>query len=155
MKGVVEADFFGNENAAFVDANGFRLRHAYAQLSWKKTQLLFGQYWHPMFVPACYSEVISFNTGAPMQPFSRNPQLRLTRQLGRFSLIAVMAAQRDFTSPGGSNVQRNAALPEFHLQLQYQNRPQPGERVPGRHRRRLQVHTAPPVQRSERGKICQ
>jgi len=126
VKGVVEADFFGNENAAFVDANGFRLRHAYAQLSWKKTQLLFGQYWHPMFVPACYSEVISFNTGSPMQPFSRNPQLRFTRQLGRFSLIAVMAAQRDFTSPGGSNVQRNAALPEFHLQLQYQNRPQPG-----------------------------
>lgn len=126
VKGVLEADFFGNENAAFVDANGFRLRHAYAQLSWSRTQLLFGQYWHPMFIPACFSEVISFNTGAPVQPFSRNPQVRLTRQLGRIALIGALTAQRDFTSPGGSNVLRNAGRPEFHLQLQFQTPPKAG-----------------------------
>ena len=82
VKGVLEADFFGNENAAFVDANGFRLRHAYAQLSWKKTQLLFGQYWHPLFIPACFAEVVSFNTGSPIQPFSRNPQVRIVQPWG-------------------------------------------------------------------------
>jgi hypothetical protein len=120
VKGVIEADFFGNENAAFVDANGFRLRHAYAQLSWKNTQLLFGQYWHPLFIPACYSEVVSFNTGSPIQPFSRNPQLRLTHKFGRFSLMAALSTQRDFTSPGGSAALRNSALPELQAQVQYQ-----------------------------------
>ncbi|MBP7497800.1 MAG: hypothetical protein KA792_09070, partial [Bacteroidales bacterium] len=53
--GVIEADFFGNENAAFVDANGFRLRHAFVKLSWEKTELLTGQYWHPLFQPGCFS----------------------------------------------------------------------------------------------------
>ncbi len=122
VKGVIEADFFGNENAAFVDANGFRLRHAYAQLSWKKTELLFGQYWHPLFIPACYSDVISFNTGSPIQPFSRNPQIRLSHHIGKFNLIAAIVAQRDFTSPGGSSALRNSALPEFQFQAQVESK---------------------------------
>ncbi|MBU4267500.1 MAG: hypothetical protein KJ808_01420 [Acidobacteria bacterium] len=120
VKGVIEADFFGNENAAFVDVNGFRLRHAYAQLSWEKTQLLLGQYWHPLFIPGCFSEVISFNTGSPIQPFSRNPQIRVIHHPGKFHLIAAVSAQRDFTSAGGSNVLRNSALPEFQAQVQYE-----------------------------------
>ena len=117
---MIEADFFGNENAAFVDANGFRLRHAYVQMSWKKTQLLFGQYWHPLFIPACYSEVISFNTGAPIQPFSRNPQIKIVHAMGKFSVAGTLSSQRDFTSPGGSNGLRNSALPEINGQVQYQ-----------------------------------
>jgi hypothetical protein len=122
VKGVIEADFFGNENAAFIDVNGFRLRHAYAQLSWKKTELLLGQYWHPFFIPACFSDVISFNTGAPIQPFSRNPQIRVMHHPGKFHLIAALVAQRDFSSPGGSNALRNSALPEFQVGAQYETR---------------------------------
>jgi hypothetical protein len=122
VKGVLEADFFGNENAAFVDANGFRLRHAYAQLSWEKTELLLGQYWHPLFIPACFPEVISFNTGSPIQPFSRNPQVRIMHHAGKFHLLAAIVAQRDFTSPGGSISLRNSALPEFQAQVQYETR---------------------------------
>ena len=122
VKGVIEADFFGNENAAFVDVNGFRLRHAYAQLSWKKTQLLLGQYWHPLFIPGCFSEVVSFNTGSPIQPFSRNPQIRIIHHPGKFHLIAAVSAQRDFTSAGGSNALRNSALPEFQAQVQYETK---------------------------------
>lgn len=122
INGLVEADFFGNENASFVDNNGFRLRHAVARLNWTHTELLFGQFWHPMFVPACFSEVISFNTGAPFQPFSRNPQIRITQQIHGFRLIGAMAAQRDFTSPGGSVVLRNSPLPDLHFQLQYEQK---------------------------------
>jgi hypothetical protein len=122
VKGVLEADFFGNENAAFVDANGFRLRHAYAQLTWKKTELLLGQYWHPLFIPACFPEVISFNTGSPIQPFSRNPQIRVIHHPGKFHLITALIAQRDFTSPGGSNALRNSTLPEFQVQAQYETK---------------------------------
>jgi len=117
--GVLEADFFGNENANFVDANGFRLRHAYAKLTWPSTELLIGQFWHPFFVPACFSEVISFNTGAPMQPFSRNPQVRLLRKLGSFRLIAAAVSQRDFTSGGGSAPLRNSAVPDLNAQLHF------------------------------------
>jgi hypothetical protein len=122
LKGVLEADFFGNENAAFVDANGFRLRHAYAQLSWRKTELLLGQYWHPLFIPGCFSEVISFNTGSPVQPFSRNPQIRVIRHEGKFHLFAALSAQRDFTSPGGSSALRNSSLPEIQIQAQYESK---------------------------------
>lgn len=122
VTGLIEADFFGNENASFVDANGFRLRHAYAKLSWDNTELLFGQFWHPLFVPASFSEVISFNTGAPFQPFSRNPQMKITQKFGQFSVIAALCEQRDFTSPEGSNILRNAVLPEFQGQIQFENK---------------------------------
>lgn len=120
VSGVIEADFFGNENASFVDVNGFRLRHAFAKLSWQNTELLFGQYWHPFLLPAVYSEVLSFNTGSPFQPFSRNPQIRVVHKLGNVSLTGVLSAQRDFTSPGGSVVLRNAAMPEINGQIQYE-----------------------------------
>ncbi|MBI5645821.1 MAG: hypothetical protein HY962_02725 [Ignavibacteriae bacterium] len=118
--GVIEADFFGNENAAFVDANGFRLRHAYAKLSWENEELLVGQYWHPLFIPKCFSDVISFNTGAPFQPFSRNPQLRYTHTHAPMLFTFAASAQRDFTSPGGSTAQRNAALPALHALAQFE-----------------------------------
>ncbi|MBI5475722.1 MAG: hypothetical protein HY964_03190 [Ignavibacteriales bacterium] len=122
VSGVVEADFFGNENTSFADVNGFRLRHAYAKLTWTNTELLFGQYWHPLFIPGCFSDVISFNTGAPFQPFSRNPQMRITQKIENFKLIGVLSAQRDFTSPGGSASLRNSGLPEMHAEFQYENK---------------------------------
>jgi hypothetical protein len=111
--GILEADFFGNENANFVDANGFRLRHAFIKLNWAKAELLVGQYWHPFFIPGCFSGVISFNTGAPMQPFSRNPQIRLTHKIGDLSIAGVLSAQRDFTSPLGSSALRYSNIPDF------------------------------------------
>ncbi|MGK7394563.1 MAG: hypothetical protein ACNS62_08315 [Candidatus Cyclobacteriaceae bacterium M3_2C_046] len=115
--GLVEGAFFGHSDR---DMNEFRLRHAYAKLSWQKTELLFGQYWHPMFIPAAYPGTLSFNTGVPFQPFSRNPQVRLTRDLSnRFKLTAAAVTQVDFSSPGGSIQLRNSALPEFQMQLHY------------------------------------
>lgn len=120
--GVIEADFFGNENAAFVDVNGFRLRHAYAKLTWAKTELLFGQYWHPLFIPECFSGVISFNTGAPVQPFSRNPQIRAIHKFGKINVMAALNSQRDFTSPGGSVVLRNSGIPEANAQVYFSNK---------------------------------
>ncbi|KAF0199769.1 MAG: outer membrane protein [Bacteroidetes bacterium] len=118
---VLEADFFGNENASFVDANGFRLRHAFVKLNWAKTELLTGQYWHPFFIPGCFSGVISFNTGAPMQPFSRNPQIRLTHKLGKISLAAAVSAQRDFTSPQGPSSLRYSTLPDLGAIVSYES----------------------------------
>lgn len=117
--GLIETEFFGTSDG---DVNGFRLRHAFLKLNWAKTELMVGQFWHPMFITESFPEVVSFNTGAPFQPFNRSPQVRLSRQFGRWSLTAAALAQRDFVSngpEGGSSVYaRNAVLPEFNLKLQ-------------------------------------
>jgi hypothetical protein len=116
----LETEFFGTSDA---DLNAFRLRHAYLKLNWKKSELLIGQYWHPMFIGENYPDVVSFNTGAPFQPFNRSPQVRFIRTFGKVSLIATALSQRDFVSNGpqgpSSVYLRNAALPEFNLKLQY------------------------------------
>lgn len=118
--GLVEGEFFGHSDG---DINGFRLRHAYVKLNWERTELLIGQFWHAMFITECFPDVVSFNTGAPFLPFSRNPQIRLTRRFGKLSLIATAMAQRDFVSagPGGasSTFLRNAVVPELNITGQY------------------------------------
>jgi len=119
--GLIEAEFFGTGDG---DMNGFRLRHGYVKLTWPESELLVGQFWHPMFVTDSFPEVVSFNTGAPFQPFNRSPQVRFTRKFGAWwSLAAAALAQRDFasTGPDGTSTAyaRNAAVPEFNLTLQY------------------------------------
>jgi hypothetical protein len=126
--GVLEGAFFGHTDG---DINGFRLRHAYLVLDWEKDQLLFGQTWNAMFIPECFPDVVSFNTGAPFQPFARNPQIRYTRKMNKLKLIATMMSQRDFTSPGGSASLRNAVIPDMNLKLQYQNKNGDNELVAG------------------------
>ena len=115
----VEAEFFGTSDA---DLNGFRLRHGYLKLNWARSELMIGQFWHPLFVTDCFPDVVSFNTGAPFQPFNRSPQVRFTQTFGRLSLAATALAQRDFASNGpegtGSVYLRNASLPELNLKLQ-------------------------------------
>ncbi|HOW86072.1 MAG TPA: hypothetical protein P5119_02805 [Candidatus Aminicenantes bacterium] len=116
----IEAEFFGTSDS---DLNGFRLRHGYLKLDWARSELLIGQFWHPMFVTESFPDVVSFNTGAPFQPFNRSPQVRFTRKFGRVSLSATALAQRDFLSNGPDGTSsvylRNSALPEFNLKLQY------------------------------------
>jgi len=121
--GLIEGEFFGTADG---DTNGFRLRHAYVKLNWKSTELMIGQFWHAMFITDCFPDVVSFNTGAPFQPFSRAPQIRLTRSFGKLSLVATALSQRDFASNGPEGVSsvyiRNAAVPELNLKAQYADR---------------------------------
>ncbi len=116
--GVIEGAFFGHSNG---DINGFRLRHAIIKLDWEKTNLLIGQYWNPMFVTECFPGVVSFNTGAPFQPFARNPQVRLTQKFNKIHASFTAASQRDFASDGpngtSSSYLRNAGLPILDFQL--------------------------------------
>lgn len=118
--GIIEGEFFGHSES---DVNGFRLRHSYVKLDWTASSLLVGQTWHPMFVAEMYPGTVSFNTGAPFQPFSRNPQVRFSYKLDSFKWIAAAMAQRDFTSDGPAGLSgtylRNAVVPNLHLQVQY------------------------------------
>jgi hypothetical protein len=119
---VLEGDFTGPSN---LDNNGFRLRHAYVKLKWEKSELLMGQYWHPLDIPEMLPGVVSFNTGAPFRSFSRQAQIRFSHKFGAFNAIAVVASQRDNTSfpikstDVASEYLRNSIVPNLHLQLHY------------------------------------
>jgi len=118
--GYIEAEFFGNINP---NINTFRLRHAWVKLNWKTTELLVGQWWHPMFVPECSPATVSFNTGAPFVVFSRNPQVKLTQSAGNFKFSLTFLSQVDFMSDGPEGLStkyiRNAVIPESDFQIQY------------------------------------
>lgn len=117
--GVIESEFFGTSET---DLNGFRMRHAYVHLKWPKTEMLIGQFWHPMFPFYAIPGTISFNTGTPFIPFSRNPQLKLSQTiLPILSINFSVYSERDFASNGpdgpSSKYFRNAALPGLNAEL--------------------------------------
>ncbi len=118
--GLIEGAFFGHSDG---DINGFRLRHAFVKLDWKNSSLLIGQYWHPMFITEIFPGVVSFNTGAPFQPFSRNPQIRFVQKFDQLQLSLVAATQRDFASAGPSGTSsvylRNSVLPILDINLKF------------------------------------
>lgn len=132
--GMIEAEFFGNANG---NENVLRLRHAYAKLDWAKTQLGFGQFWHPLFSTDCFPGTISYNTGIPFQPLARNPQIRLTQKLSKDInlIIAALGQAEAFVSPGSSTgtalgsaaasqtFLNDGGLPNMHAQLQYKTKP--------------------------------
>lgn len=114
--GLIEGDFFGQSN---VDVNMLRLRHAFIKLKWANTELLIGQYWHPLFVVSCFPGTVSFNTGAPIQPFSRAPQVRITHYIDFLKISGALLSQRDNASvgPEGTNSKylRDSGIPEIQL----------------------------------------
>ena len=120
--GLIEGEFYGNINS---DINGFRLRHAMVKLTWKTAELMVGQFWHPMFITSSFPGTVSFNTGAPFQPFARNPQIQLTQKLGNINLIGTMLEQIDFSSPGPGGVSPkyhiNCILPELNFRIEYKS----------------------------------
>ncbi|MBL1211747.1 MAG: hypothetical protein D8M61_00195 [Ignavibacteriae bacterium] len=123
INGVIEGAFFGHSNG---DVNGFRLRHAFVKLTWDKCNLLIGQYWNPMFITEVFPGTISFNTGVPFQPFSRNPQIKFTRVLNDVHVGLTAFTQRDFTSTGPNGASsiylRNSAIPTVDLNIKYVNK---------------------------------
>ncbi|MFH0736501.1 MAG: hypothetical protein V1773_17910 [bacterium] len=117
--GLVEVEFMGNSDA---DVNGLRIRHAFVDFKWSAVSLLVGQYWNPLFVPESFPDQIGSNGGAPFQPFARNPQIRLSYQLGNLKTIVAAAAERDYVSigPKGSSNEylKNSKIPALYLQFQ-------------------------------------
>lgn len=111
----IEADFCGFGTNFYV----LRIRQAYVFFNWRKSELLVGQTWHPLFgnvIPT----MLSLNDGAPFQPFNRSPQIRFNYKLSNsFSLTAAALYQMQFTSLGpvgaSSTYLKNAVLPNFFV----------------------------------------
>ena len=122
VSGMVEGWFAGMSNN---DMNGFSMRHAFIKLDWESgTSLLMGQTWHPLFTEDCFANTIAGSAGAPFQPFSRAPQIRLTQGFGYSSkTMLYINTQRDFLSFGSagnsSSYLRNSVIPEMGLQYIY------------------------------------
>ncbi len=121
ISGLVEGWFIGVSN---ITSNSFSLRHAFISLQWTNTKLLIGQSWHPLFTEDCFAYTVSGSAGAPFQPFSRAPQIRLDQTLGKYHhLIVYINSQRDYSSlgPNGSSSEylRYSAIPESGLQYYF------------------------------------
>lgn len=121
-RGYFEADFFG---AGDPTVSNFRLRRAFVNLDWETHEVLFGQEWSPLFTLAAFPQTVATTTGAPFQPFARQPQIRLTLKPGNLRLIGVAAWQRDafsdiaFDGVSGVEQQQHAAIPAWHGHVQY------------------------------------
>ena len=115
----IEVDFLGTGND-FV--NMIRMRHAFVNMKWDKTELLFGQYWHPMFVPECYPQVFVQGAAVTMNPLNRSPQIRFTYHLtNELSVLGAMLTQQYHKDIQGSDVARNSGRPEIQFQLMYKS----------------------------------
>jgi hypothetical protein len=100
----------------------FRLRHAYIQLNWSKTELLLGQYWHPMFVTGCFPSVFSFGAGVPFNALNRAPQIRFTvSPSSSIDLMGALLIHGDYKSSGPADAQRNSGIPDLQFQLRVKN----------------------------------
>lgn len=116
----IEGDFFGRTDETI---DSYRLRHAYLSLESEHFNFLGGQTWHPMYFPVEAPDTISFNTGTPIDPYSRNPQFRLVYHNDYCDVVAVAAGwteNRGFGPIGRTDKYfRDARMPDLHLQARY------------------------------------
>lgn len=116
--GVIEADFYGKSNIP----NIVRMRLAYLRLSWEKVSILAGQYWHPLYATDAYVRTISFNSGSPMDAYSRDPQLRIIwTPTPRTDVIFATVSELDTPSDGpigfSTTYMRNAIVPMLNAHI--------------------------------------
>ena len=105
VSGLIEGWFMGISNS---NMNGFALRHAFIKMDWKSTQLLLGQSWHPLFTEKIFAYTVAGSAGAPFQPFSRAPQIRVTQKFAKNNfLLAYLNAQLDLLTTGPSGISSN------------------------------------------------
>ncbi len=109
---------------------GLRLRHAWAKLSWDKSEVLIGKTWNPL-AETIFPDVVGLHTGIPFRPFGRSEQIRYTWKPGNKINVLVGAVYQSehksfvytdaTTTSAASNTNdvRSNPTPDFHLQLHY------------------------------------
>lgn len=111
----IEADFCGSGTVMPV----FRLRQANVALNWQHHQIIAGQTWHPM-TGDMLPNIVSLNTGAPFNPFSRAPLIRYNAFINsNITISAAAIYQLQYSSPGpagnSTKYQVFGGLPEFYI----------------------------------------
>ncbi|MCB9002620.1 MAG: hypothetical protein H6537_11685 [Bacteroidales bacterium] len=117
---MVETDFYATANDLIYQ---LRLRHAMVNLKWESSELIVGQYWHPMFVTETAPSVLTFGAAAAFHALNRSPQIRYTIypiQNLRMSFTAL--SQGYHRTKGPTDAQRNSGLPELVYQIAAGNR---------------------------------
>lgn len=125
----VEVDFRGSGTTYSL----FRVRHAYFNLAWKKSALLVGQTWHPLYGDVS-PEILNLNMGAPYQPFSRAPQIRYRYSDRHFQLTAAAVWQSQYLSVGPKSNKagetgtqksqefiKKSCMPEWYVGMDYKH----------------------------------
>ncbi|MCD7973754.1 MAG: hypothetical protein LUG18_14040 [Candidatus Azobacteroides sp.] len=111
-----EFDFSGGNSV------NVRLRHAWAKLTWNKSELLLGKTWNPM-ADITFPNVGGLHTGVPFRPFGRGDQIRFTYNFTpRYQLLVAGLFQTEHRSvmdPSALTDIRANPAPDFHLQFRY------------------------------------
>lgn len=137
LGGKIEADFYAGLSVKGLGTHSLsgtaqlRLRQAYMTLGWDSLPILngkdyaridlaIGQTWHPMAADLC--DVIALNSGAPLGPFNRSPQVKMDARLGKYvTLTAAGLWQMQYlsTGPDGQSAEYIAysKTPEAYLGL--------------------------------------
>lgn len=126
--GYIESDFFGFDDILDLPSNSvvsrMRLRNAFIQFTWPHTKLLVGQFYHPLFIIKTFPFNVSIESGAPIAPFSRNPQVRFAAYHKQYEFLFSALAQLQFQSLGpigfSSTYLRNARLPILVARTAYE-----------------------------------
>lgn len=118
----VELDFRGSGSTLTV----VRLRQAYVNFDWGRSQVLVGQTWHPLFGEVSPS-VLNLSTGSPFQPFNRSPMVRYRYSGGggvTFTGAAIWQSQYNSDGPDGKSHKyiKNGMIPEIFAGVDYSNK---------------------------------
>lgn len=115
----IEADFTGSAETYI---GMFNLRHAYINMEWEKSSLLFGQTDHLTSVKEVIAQTVGFGGGYPFNPINRNLQIRYTYKFTPgVELILAAHMFGGHNSLGPVNAQAQAGLPNFQAQLKLGN----------------------------------
>jgi hypothetical protein len=111
----VETDFGGAGTNFYL----LRLRQAYFDLNWERSELLIGQAWHPMFNNVS-PVMISFNSGSPFQPLNWSPQILYKQKISQsWSASAACIYQMFYASDGplgfSSSYNKKSMIPDIYL----------------------------------------
>ncbi len=109
-----EFDFTGGNSV------NLRYRHAYGQLSWAKTDVLFGKSWNPL-AAIHFPSIFGLHTAIPFRPFGRGDQVRVTyRATDNISILGAALIQTEhrttLEASAATDVRANP-IPDLHLQL--------------------------------------
>ena len=114
----IEGDFRGSgSNFAML-----RIRHAYVNLDWGKSDVTIGQAWHPLFGDVS-PQVLNLSTGAPFQPFNRSPLVMYRYIHNNWQLKASTVWQLQYLSTGpkgkAEDYIKNSCIPELYAGVDY------------------------------------